>query len=78
MFFGAITALPTINHFLPVKLTVATYTVWCAQFIPILNTYKLLDIVDGFYLCPPLYIPDPTDLTKQILNPAADTWRQYD
>lgn len=59
-------SLPNISHCISVKLNGENYMLWRAQFLPFLNTYKLMGLIDGSVPCPPLTIFDPLDPTKSI------------
>ncbi|BFG29047.1 hypothetical protein CerSpe_153210 [Prunus speciosa] len=56
-----------------IKLDQTNYSLWLAQFLPILRSRDIMGFVDGSHECPPKHLPGSTRV-----NPAYTTWNQHD
>ncbi|CAL9009706.1 unnamed protein product [Prunus brigantina] len=67
------TLTPAMVAAVSIKLDRTNYSLWLAQFLPILRSRDLMGFVDGSHECPPKYISGST-----TVNPAYTTWIQQD
>ncbi|CAL8150773.1 unnamed protein product [Prunus armeniaca] len=67
------TLTPSMVGVVSIKLDRTNYSLWLAQFLPILRSRDLVGFVDGFHECPPKHLSGST-----TVNPAYTTWIQYD
>ncbi|CAB4268075.1 unnamed protein product [Prunus armeniaca] len=79
--FALHTYTPPIRaqHFpnlLPLKLTRDNYLLWKNLFLPMLQNYDMLGIIDGTEPCPPQFISSPKNTLTP--NPAFSNWTKKD
>ena len=70
--------LSTITNLFSVKLDQTNYMLWKFQITSTLKAYKLLDVVDGSYPCPEMYIRDTNSGTTSVVNPDFIQWDTKD
>ncbi|CAL8081497.1 unnamed protein product [Prunus armeniaca] len=63
------TLTPAMVVAVSIKLDRTNYSLWLAQFLPILKSRDLMGFVDGSHECPPKHLSGST-----IVNPAYTTW----
>ena len=61
--------LSNITNIVSVKLDQTNYMLRKFQITSTLKAYKLLDVVDGSYPCPEMYIRDTNGAATSVVNP---------
>ncbi|CAL2245698.1 unnamed protein product [Prunus armeniaca] len=67
-----------ISSLVPVKLSQENYLLWKELFLPVLQTYDLLSIIDGSELCPPQYLTTQEGSLTSTTNLAFVQWIKQD
>lgn len=70
--------LSNITNLVSVKLDHTNYMLWKFQITSTLKAYKLLDVVDGSYPCPEMYIKDTNGAATSVVNPDFIQWDTKD
>ena len=69
----------TIQNSVSHKLTASNYALWRSQFVPLLNAYDVMGIVDGSYSSPPPLIENFEGENSGIhANPDYILWHRMD
>jgi hypothetical protein len=70
--------LSNITNLVSVKLNQTNYMLWKFQITSTLKTYKLLDVVNGSYPCPEMYIRDTNGAATSVVNRDFIQWDTKD
>lgn len=71
-------AAQNISSLVPVKLSQENYLLWKELFLPVLQSYDMLSIIDGSEPCPPQYLTTQEDSLTSTTNPAFVQWIKRD
>ena len=71
-------ALTNVSTFLPLKLESHNYPLWCAQFVPLLQSRSLMPFVVDTSQCPPTFLLDDEGQLIDTIYPLFESWIQQD
>lgn len=76
--YSSTLSLPSITHFISIKLDGNNYLNWVSQFLPVLRSHDLMGIVDGIEPCPPKFCSDNSGNLTTEINPFFLSWQKKD